>query len=135
MGKRNQLGTLEEVMNLCLVDESMLPTIDFGHINALGRGCLKGRKEYKEVLDTIKNSIGEYRLKNMHCHFSRIEFTDAGEKKHHRLCDTMHGPEFEPLGELLAEYDLSPVIICESRGTMAEDALELKRIYNSFKKF
>ena len=35
MGKINQLGSLEEVMTLCRVDERILPTIDFGHLNVL----------------------------------------------------------------------------------------------------
>lgn len=135
MGKRNQLGTLNEVMELCRIDERLIPTIDFGHINALGAGSLKNKDEYRKVLDTIKDALGEYRFKNIHCHFSRIEYTDAGEKKHWTLSDTEYGPDFEPLGELLVKYDLSPVIICESRGTMAEDALKLKTIYESFLKY
>lgn len=34
MGKINQLGDLDEVMELCQVDERFLPCIDFGHLNA-----------------------------------------------------------------------------------------------------
>ena len=34
MGKVNQLGTLEEVLELCAVDERFLPTVDFGHLYA-----------------------------------------------------------------------------------------------------
>lgn len=132
MGKRNQLGNLDEVMELCKIDERLIPTIDFGHLNALSCGGLKDKEDYIKVLDTIKNCLGEYRLKNIHCHFSRIEYTDAGEKRHLTFADTEYGPEFEPLGELLVHYDMSPVIICESRGTMAEDALKIKSIYESF---
>ena len=134
MGKQNQLGTLDEIMELCKIDERLIPTVDFGHINALGVGSLKCSDDYRKILDSIKNSLGEFRLKNMHCHFSRIEFTKAGEKKHWTLADKQYGPDFEPLAELLVEYDINATIICESRGTMAEDALELKSIYESFLK-
>lgn len=132
MGKTNQLGNLEEVMELCKLDERIIPTIDFGHINALGAGSLKDKEDYRQVLCTIKDSIGEYRMKNIHSHFSKIEYTASGEKKHLTLEDKEYGPEFEPLAELMIEYDMMPTIICESRGTMAEDALKLKTIYERF---
>ena len=34
MGKVNQLGNLEEVLELCSLDERLVPCIDFGHLNA-----------------------------------------------------------------------------------------------------
>lgn len=40
MGKQNQLGTLDEIIEVCKIDETLIPTIDFGHIHALGRGAL-----------------------------------------------------------------------------------------------
>jgi len=133
MGKLNQLGSLEEVMHLCRVDDRLIPTIDFGHLHARGIGCLNDIKDFEEVLLEIENSIGYDRLKVMHVHFSRIEFTIGGEKKHWKYSDTQFGPSFEPLAELLFKKALEPVIICESRGTMAEDALKFKSIYESFK--
>jgi deoxyribonuclease-4 len=71
--------------------------------------------------------------KNFHSHFSRIEFTKGGEKKHWTYCDSEYGPNFEPLAKMLIKKDLEPTIICESRGTMAEDALSLKQIYEALK--
>ena len=44
MGKINQLGTLEEVLELCTVDERFLPTVDFGHLNARTLGGIKSRE-------------------------------------------------------------------------------------------
>ena len=43
--------------------------------------------------------------------------------------DTVYGPEFEPLAEVLRELKLEPYIVSESAGTQAEDAAEMKRIY------
>ena len=62
-------------------------------------------------------------------HFSKIEFTDAGEKRHVTFEDTVFGPEFEPLMEAIIADNLCPRIICESDGTMAEDALAMKRYW------
>lgn len=134
MGKVGQLGTIEEVVELCQVDERMIPCIDFGHLNARTFGEMNSREEFKYVLDLLENKLGEYRSKNFHVHFSKIEYTDpGGEKKHLTFEDTQYGPDFDPLAELLVERDCTPVIICESAGTQAEDAIKMKNIYNSIK--
>lgn len=132
LGKINQLGTLEEILDMCRIDERLVPTVDFGHLHARGMGCLNSISDYQKVLDEIENAIGNERLRKLHCHFSRIEYTSGGEKKHWTLDDTQYGPDFEPLAELLHKRRMEPVIICESRGKMAEDALRLKKTYYSF---
>jgi deoxyribonuclease-4 len=67
----------------------------------------------------------------LHCHFSKIEYTDKGEKKHLTLEDSVYGPDFEPLMNALARDGYSPRIICESDGTQAQDALIMKNYYMS----
>ena len=131
MGKINQLGTLEEVVELCGVDERFLPCVDFGHLNARTLGGIKGKEEYAQILDYIEHKLGHDRLSRMHIHFSRIEFTAGGEKRHVTFADKQWGPEFEPLMEELHRRNLAPSIICESDGTQAEDAAEMKRYFES----
>lgn len=129
LGKHNQLGTIEEILEMCHVDERIIPTIDFGHVHARGLGRLNSKEDFAEVIDIIENSIGKERTRNIHCHFSRIEYSKGGEKRHWNFSDTQFGPEFEHLAPILVKRKMEPVIICESRGKMAEDALEMKRIY------
>ena len=43
--------------------------------------------------------------------------------------DEIYGPSFEPLAIALKDLKLEPYIVSESAGTQAEDALEMKRIY------
>ncbi|MDP4093537.1 MAG: TIM barrel protein [Bacillota bacterium] len=129
LGKINQLGSIEEILELCSIDERLIPTIDFGHLHARGMGCLNSPKDFENITDAIENSLGEYRLKHLHVHFSRIEFTAGGEKRHWTLDDTQFGPEFEHFAEIIVKKNMEPVIICESRDQMAEDALRMKKIY------
>ena len=132
MGKLNQLGDLYEVMELCKVDESFIPCIDFGHLNARTNGSINAKEEYAKILDTIENALGADRLKVFHSHFSKIEYTEkGGEVKHLTFEDMIYGPQFEPLMELVAQKNLSPRFICESAGTQAEDALAMKMYYKS----
>lgn len=131
MGKINQLGTLEEVLQLCRLDERLLPTIDFGHLHTRGLGCLNTKEDFAAVLDAVENKLGKERAKRFHSHFSRIEYTKGGEKRHWCFRDSQFGPDFDPLAELLAQRGLEPVILCESAGTQAEDALEMKQKYEA----
>ena len=132
MGKVNQLGTLEEVIRQCRVDSHFWPVVDFGHLNARERGgVFPDCDSYRRVFDTIGCALGDVYARTLHCHFSKIQYTDAGEKKHLTFEDTAYGPAFEPLMEAIVRDDLSPRIICESDGTMPEDALTMKRYWQT----
>ncbi|MBQ7076002.1 MAG: TIM barrel protein, partial [Clostridia bacterium] len=131
MGKINQMGTLEEVLELCATDERLLPTIDFGHLNARTIGGVNTYEDYEAIIKKIIKKLGEYRGKNFHVHFSKIEFTKGGEKKHVTFENQEYGPFFEPLGKVIYDYKLTPTIICESAGTQTADALYMKKYYDS----
>jgi len=147
MGKLNQLGTLEEVLTLCAISPRLYPVVDFGHLNCRGReasgifgtswqggatvtgGVFVTQDDYRAVFDKIANRLGDTYAQNLHCHFSKIEYTKAGEKKHVRFDDDGFEPAYEPLMEVLLKDRLSPRIISESAGTMAEDARTMKEYY------
>ena len=133
MGKVNQLGDVDEVLSLCEISENMIPCIDFGHLNARTFGKVNSFDEYSKILKKIENRLGFDRLRVFHSHFSKIQYTiPGGEKKHLTFEDDKYGPEFEPLAKLVAMRDLSPIFICESSGTQAEDAQKIKNIYDIF---
>ena len=134
MGKVNQLGTLEEVIELCKIDDSLIPCIDFGHLNARDLGVIKNADDFDNILKSIKNDLGSDRLNCFHSHFSKIEYTAGGEKRHLTFEDTVFGPDFEPLMELIYKYGISPTFICESAGTQTEDAKQMKDYYLSLQK-
>ena len=127
MGKINQLGTLEEVIALCKIDPIFCPVVDWGHLNARNVGGLfPDTDAYRRVFHSIGEELGDSYAKDLHCHFSKIEYTPAGEKRHLTFEDSFYGPDFAPLAEVIAKDELSPRIICESAGTQAEDALAMK---------
>ena len=130
MGKINQLGTLEEVIELCKISPKYCPVVDFGHLNARHLGShFPDRDSYRRVFDSIGTSLGDDYAKYLHCHFSKIEYTQMGEKKHLTFADTVYGPDFEPLAEAIIAEGVCPRIICESDGTMSDDALAMKQIW------
>ena len=129
MGKINQMGTIEEVMEICSMDERLLPTVDFGHLNARMQGVLQTEEDFDHIIKYMEKKIGRERVGKFHAHFSKIEFTKAGEKKHLTFENTEYGPDFTPLAKVLVRRKLSPTIICESAGTQSQDALIMKKIY------
>ena len=134
MGKINQLGDLDEVLELCTVDERLVPCVDFGHLYARSLGELQGPEACERMLGRMQEILGAERAAKFHSHFSKIEFTpNGGEKCHRTFADHGgFGPEPEPLMAEIARRGWSPTIICESAGTQTEDALEMKRMYQTF---
>lgn len=131
MGKVGQLGTLDEVLALCGVDSRITPCIDFGHLNARTLGGIQTKADYAAILDRMAEVLGDDRARQFHVHFSRIEYSAGGEKRHWTFADTQFGPEPQPLMELLAQRQLTPVVICESAGTQAEDAQTMQQMYRA----
>ena len=134
MGKINQLGDLDEVLRLCQVHESLIPCVDFGHLYARSLGKDEGAEAVERMLSRMESELGTDRASRFHSHFSHIEFTPNGGEKCHRTFDDDggYGPAWEPLAQAVAERGWSPTFICESAGTQAEDALTMKRIYQSY---
>jgi len=129
MGKEAQVGNLKEIIEIAKVDDRVIPTIDFGHLNARRLGTLNSALEFEKVINELINGIGIERTRKLHVHFSRIEFTGKGEKRHLTFEDVQFGPDFNHLVPVLYKYNMEPTIICESAGTMAKDALIMKELY------
>lgn len=130
MGKINQLGDLEEVLELCTLDERLTPCIDFGHLYARSIGALEGEEAMEGLLSRVEAVLGRERAGRFHSHFSHIEFTlKGGEYRHLCFRDPGWGPDFEPLARAVARRGWNPTFICESAGTQSEDALTMKHIY------
>lgn len=134
MGKINQLGDLDEVLELCTLDGRLLPCVDFGHLYARSLGADDGAEAMERMLARMEEVLGPERASRFHSHFSRIEFTpNGGEKCHRTFSDNGgYGPDWAPLAQAVARLGWSPTFICESAGTQAEDALTMKKIYQNF---
>ena len=135
MGKINQLGDLDEVLELCTLYARLVPCIDFGHLYARSLGADDGAEAFSRMLDRVEAVLGRARAGRFHSHFSRIEFTPKGGEKCHRTFADHggYGPRWEPLAAEVARRGWSPTFICESAGTQAEDALTMKQIYQGYR--
>jgi deoxyribonuclease-4 len=115
MGRHSQFGTLDEILAICQEVEQTQLVIDWSHLHARSGGRLRSVEDFREVVVKAEEKLGTEAVRNMHCHFSKIEFTyKAGERRHHVLDDARYGPDFRILAEVVSEFNLRPVIICET---------------------
>lgn len=131
MGNMSKFGKLDELYDLAKHKNVRL-CVDWCHLHALGGGALKKKSDFDEVLDNIKSNLGKRAIDELHCHFSGVEYTQKGEKKH--LPIDSKEPDFKLLARAL--YERNPkdmTIICES--PMLEfDAVKMKKMFESLSK-
>ena len=127
-GKPTQLGSLEEIIAICEAVENCRPVVDWAHLHAReGKGSIRGREDYLAVLELLEARLGSEAVKDLHTHFTRVEFSAKGEVKHHTMAEEAYGPDFGPLAELIAEMGLRHVIISESP-ILDRDSLVMKKM-------
>jgi len=108
MGRESTWGDLEEIKDLSREVKPVVPVIDFAHIHARYGGFYKTTSDFEKTL----NSYEELGLDYLHAHFTSIEFTDKGEKRH--LPVSERDPDFKLLAKLLKKKNYDIRIICES---------------------
>ncbi len=107
-GKPSQFGAPEELLKL-MADTGCGLTVDFAHLCARQQGII----DYDALMPSLPNRL--------HAHFSGIEYTAKGEKKHIRLQPS----DFKPLLVALVSHRKQATIICESPEPF-EDAVMMK---------
>ena len=113
MGRKFQVGTIDEIIAINQQVEGVQLVIDWGHLHALHQGAFKKKDDMQMIAEKVERELGTETLRSMHCHFSAIEFSSQGEKRHHTL-DEGFGPDFRMLAEVIADFGLHPTVICES---------------------
>jgi deoxyribonuclease-4 len=125
MGRKFQVGSLDEIMTICQEVEGTQLVVDWGHLHARELGAFQKVEDMRAVAEKIESTLGAETLRSMHCHFSKIEFSSQGERKHHTL-EEPYGPEFDMLAKVLIDFKMHPTMICESP-ILDIDALRMKQ--------
>ncbi|MHA1340533.1 MAG: TIM barrel protein [Promethearchaeota archaeon] len=129
-GKRGSLGTLDEIISICMEigSDKCIPTIDFGHLYAHSLGKIKKREDFLRIFNIIEKELGKDVAENLHIHYSRVEYTDKGEKVHCINSETSWGPDYKPLIQLIHELGYKPTFINESPN-LESDAIKIMKYY------
>jgi deoxyribonuclease IV len=114
MGRKSQVGTIDEILAFNREVEGTQLVIDWGHLHALHQGAFRKMDDMRMVAEKVERELGTETLRSMHCHFSAIEFGSQGEKSHHTLDEKRYGPDFRWLAEVIVDFGLHPTVICET---------------------
>ena len=112
-GKASQFGDLDELLKLSKEIHCSL-CIDFAHLKARNQ-----RINYKEVFDKLKKAD----VNQIHAHFSGIEYSDKGERRHLMTEDK----DIKELLGWIKKSGIDSIVINESPDPLG-DALKSKRI-------
>jgi len=116
-GKESQFGDLDENLKL-MKDTGCKICIDFAHLKAR----YNGKIDYDEIFSKIKH------LKHIHCHFSGIEYTQKGERKHLITPEK----EIQELLHYMKKYHMDATIINESPDPLG-DSIKAKKMLMKMK--
>ena len=127
MGKSALLGTLEECIAWSKEIENVLPCVDFAHLHARpGDGSFNSYAEFTDALRLIATGLGERGIKHMHIHFSGIDYTAKGEKKHLNLDEA--DIKYKEFFKALADFGVAGRVMCETPN-MEEGAVVMQATY------
>ena len=126
MGRQTQFGTIDEILDLSLEIENVMPCIDFSHLYAREIGKQNSVEFYSGILELVESKLGKEGLNNMHIHCQGIEFGPKGEKKHLPLSKSTF--DYKAVLKSLKDFNAKGVVICESP-IMEEDAIILAKTF------
>ena len=126
MGKPTQFGTLEEVLKLSK-EFGIYPTVDPAHMHARTNGAWNSKKEWNEMFDLYQKYLGKKSLKTVHMHYSGIEYTEKGERKHLPLKQS--DAKWKDFLRVLKDRDIAGTVVCESP-LLEKDTLLLQKEFS-----
>jgi deoxyribonuclease-4 len=127
-GKAKQVGSVDDVIEICREVSRCRPVVDWAHLHARSLGKFpKDPGDVAKVVERLESELGKEAIDPLHTHFSKIEYTRGGEKEHHTLDEKDYGPEFKDVCEAYKEVGVNAVIISESP-VLERDALKMKKI-------
>ncbi len=128
MGKPTQFGTLEEVLKISK-EFAIYPTVDPAHMHARTNGEWNSQDEWNTMFDVYEKYFGKKSLKSVHMHYSGIEYTVKGERKHLPFKES--DAKWKDFLQVLFDRKIEGTLVCESP-LLEEDTMLLQKTYSKF---
>ncbi len=78
-GKMNQVGTVEDVLDIVERTLGTEPVLNWAHIHARGAGALRSQSDYKRIIDKARSVAGVNWIDNAFMLFSGVKYGPSGE--------------------------------------------------------
>ncbi len=118
MGKISQFGTVDEILRICKEVKGCDIVIDWAHVFARNFGSIN----FSEIFD----KVSLLKPKHLHTHFSCIEYSDKGERRHLTL--DAGKPDYHPLVKEILKRKIDITLVSESPN-LEVDALKMKEMF------
>ena len=141
-GKVNQLGSFDEIIEICKNVDYARPCIDLAHLHARELGSMTSKDKIVNVLKKIERELGRKALEETHFHVYPVDYTDKGEKIHKAFGekkednqlslfeeDNEYMPKAQDYIAAIKELGIEPITICEAHNTQDIGALLMKDLY------
>ncbi|MEM1873057.1 MAG: TIM barrel protein [Acidilobaceae archaeon] len=134
MGKDSQIGTVEEIIEICRQIGRCKPCIDWAHLYARYEGRFVTRlDDVLKVIELVERELGQEAVNPLHTHFSKIEYGRGGEREHKTLAEKDYGPDWSLVCRAYLEAGVEAVVISESP-LLDRDALLMKSLCEEVEK-
>ncbi len=117
-GKVSQFGTVDEILSICKEIKQCVPVLDWAHLYAK----YQGKVDFREILDKVISA--GYR--KIHTHFSGIEFTEKGERRHLPLDSK---PDYRDIVKIILKSKLEGITMISESPLLEQDALKVKSMF------
>lgn len=117
--QKKQFGSWEEIFEVCrYFGSNVRPVLDFAHIHARTSGSLKGKKDFRKILERMPKNYEDF-----HFHIACVEYKDGEEISHQSL--NSKEPDYKPFIDILKSEEMDFNLIMESP-TPIDDARKLR---------
>lgn len=142
-GKRSQLGSVEEIVEICSAVSYVRPCLDLAHIHGFTQGSLISEESIIGVIDYIEQKLGKKMLEEIHFHMYPVEIDKNGEKRHRAFFEKNEAPQmtlfstedewFYPRPEhfvsAIKKKEICPIVVCEALNSQEQGAMLMKKMY------
>lgn len=134
-GKTANLGSLDEIIEICKGCDYAYPCIDIAHLHAREVGSITSKDILRAKLEHLRQELTN-KFNDVHFHAYTINYGDKGEIKHlvhgEKMPDGSEGlPNLDWFVELLHEFNLEPWVISEAHDSQELGAKYIRDKYHS----
>jgi len=87
-GRLNELGSVEDVIEIVKRTTRTEPILNWAHIHARSSGALTGENDFRRILDKVRAEVGQYWLKEAYFIFSGISYGPSGAIQHKSIINS-----------------------------------------------
>ncbi len=132
-GKTANLGSLDEIIEICKRCEFCYPCIDIAHLHAREVGSIVDKNALKVRLEKLKTALPE-KFKYVHFHAYTINYGEKGEINHLVHGENMPNgsvgrPNLGDFVDLLHEMNIDPWVISEASDSQEIGAKYMRDLY------